>query len=213
MKLLTDLEHLIDYHNFSDTNLQSEIISSSSTQTINKNDVVIREGQFIKWFIIVLEGKIRVWHESENKQITLYKIGKFETCAYSIVAIGKQYQAMVNAIVVSDTATILKIPLSNLKEWKKYHSWQKFMSETLIGKYENLLGCIHKLAFKKVDERLLEFLRKTSERTKSDTINISHNKLANEIGSTREVVSRTLKNFEKKGDVELEFKKIKLKKI
>lgn len=213
MKLLPDLKHLIDFHNFLDSDLQSEIFSSSIIETIHKNDIVIREDQFIKWFIIVLDGKIRVWHELDNKQITLYKIGKFETCAYSIVAIEKQYQAMVNAIVVSDTATILKIPLNKLKEWKKYNSWQKFMSETLIGKYENLLGCIHKLAFKKVDERLIEFLRKVSEKTHSDIINISHNKLANEIGSTREVVSRILKGFEKKGSIELDYKKIKLKNI
>lgn len=210
---LSDLKQLIDYHCFTDLKHQYELASFSEIDTLENNETLINEGQFIRWFIIVLEGKIRVWHELENKQITLYEIGKFETCAYSIVAIEKQYQSMVNAAVVSENAIILKIPLSSLNNWKKYNPWQKFISGTLIGKYENLLDCIQTLAFKKVDERLSDFLKKVSNRTKSEIINISHSELANEIGSTREVVSRTLKEFERKGSVELNFKKIKLKNI
>ena len=189
--------------------LITEIFRFSKVEHISKNSQIVKQHQFIKWFVIILKGRIRVWQECNERELTLYKIKKHETCVYSIVAIEKDYQSMVNASTLSDTI-ILKIPVRFVGEWKKYSSWQEFITTTLIDKYEYLLKAVELLAFKRIDERILTFLTNSSKETNSREIHISHNEIAKEIGTTREVVSKSLKVYERKGILSLKFKKIKL---
>jgi len=210
MKKQNIFEALLAYHEFVEPLLAAQLSKHSNIITLRKGSTIIKEKQYIKSFIILLEGHIRVWKERNEKEITLYYISPFETCAYSIVALEKQYQSLVNAKVISEKAMLIKIPIEKIQDWNNYPSWQKFIRNNLIDKYECILECIQNLAFKKVEERLLNYLYDFSINYQSKDINISHSKLANEIGTSREVVSRTLKYFEKKGVLKLNYKKIKI---
>lgn len=203
------LTDLINYHCFFEQKIQEKLMIISKIDYLKKGHDIIKKDQYIKWFIILLEGKIRVWHQQDDREVTLYTISKYETCAYSIVSIEKQYQSQVYASAITDSI-ILKIPTYQVKALKKFASWQTYINHTLINKYENLLSCINTLSFKKIDQRIMEFLQNESELNNNSIIEISHQKLASEIGSTREVVSRKLKELEKKGILKLDYRKILL---
>ena len=119
-------QKLIEHHRFNEPNLQKEISSICEYQQLTHGTSLICENQFIKWFVIILDGQVRVWQGNHEHEVTLYYLKKYETCAYSVVALDKQYQSFVNATVSSKKATILKIPTSNMKLWKKYSSWKKY---------------------------------------------------------------------------------------
>ena len=206
-------QKLTKHHHFSEPILAKEMKSICEYQQLSCGATLIRENQFIKWFVIILDGQIRVWQENHEKEISLYYLKKYETCAYSVVAIEKQYQSFVNATTTSKTATILKIPTSKIKEWKRFSSWNTFINNTLTAKYEIMLKIIQSLAFRSLDDQLLIALQQFSDRQHSKKLYISHQTLANEIGISREVVSRKLKEFEKKEWLTLGYNKIYLKKI
>lgn len=206
-------QKLIKHHRFNEPNLQKEIFSVCEYQQLTHGTSLICENQFIKWFVIILDGQVRVWQGNNEHEVTLYYLKKYETCAYSVVAIDKQYQSFVNATVSSKKATILKIPTSKMKLWKKYSSWITFINSTLVEKYEIMLKIIQSLAFRSIDEQLLATLKQFAERHQSKILTISHQSLANEIGTSREVISRKLKEFEKKEWLTLGYNRILLKKI
>ena len=202
--------NLLSHLNIKEPLLQYELAKDSIVEFVPKNSQLMKQGQYVKWFTIIVTGEIRVWHKENDKEITLYKIKDSETCVYSIVAIEQNYQSMVNATTLKDT-TIVKIPVRLMTEWKKYSSWQEFIIKTLTEKYELLLRCIKLIAFKKIDERIMILLKEISNKSQSKEVSISHNDIAKEIGTTREVVSKSLKRQEQLGEVLLKFKKIKLK--
>ena len=203
--------NLLSHLNIKEPLLQYELAKDSIVEFVPKNSQLMKQGQYVKWFTIIVTGKIRVWHKENDKEITLYKIKDSETCVYSIVAIEQNYQSLVNATALKDTI-IVKIPVRLMSEWKKFPSWQEFIIKTLTEKYELLLRCIKLIAFKKIDERIMILLKEISNKSQSKEVNISHNDIAKEIGTTREVVSKSLKRQEQLGEVLLKFKKIKLKK-
>ena len=203
------IKSLFSSLNIKDSKLKSEILKFAIIENISKNSQIIKKDQFIKWFIIVLRGRIRVWHQYNDRELTLYTIKDCETCVYSIVAIEKNYQSLFNANTLNDTV-ILKIPIRYMQRWKKFKSWEKFTVNTLINKYDSLLKFVELIAFKKIDERILKYLKDEFIRSNSRIIDASHSQIAKEIGTTRVVVSKTLKELEKKGVLTLQFKKIKL---
>ena len=115
--------NLLSHLNIKEPLLQYELAKDSIVEFVPKNSQIMKQGQYVKWFTIIVTGEIRVWHQENDKEITLYKIKDFETCVYSIVAIEQNYQSMVNATALKDTI-IVKIPVRFMPEWKKYPSWQ-----------------------------------------------------------------------------------------
>jgi CRP/FNR family transcriptional regulator len=92
----------------------------------------------------------------------------------------------------------------------KYSTWKQFVFLTYQRRFEDLLNAIDEIAFHKLDERLLNLLQRKSKQSKSSTINITHEVLAGELATSREVVSRLLKQLEKIGKVKLSRNKIEL---
>ncbi len=206
------IQKLINHHQFTEPLLKKELFTIGERQNLHQDTNLIYEKQFIKWFVILLSGRVRVWQGNQEREITLYYLQPFETCAYSVVAIQKQYQSLVNAKISSKRATLLKLPINKVEEWQQYPSWYKFINTTLIDKYEVLLKNIQALTLMNIEEQLIVTLQNFAKKKRSRCLLISHEFLANEIGTTREVVSRKLKKLEQQNRLQLGYKKIILKK-
>jgi CRP/FNR family transcriptional regulator len=110
---------------------------------------------------------------------------------------------------VEEDAEILFLPINKvLFLIKEYPQWLDYIFRLYHKRFEELLDIINAIAFKKVDERLLNLLRKKADLTKSKAIVITHEQLANELGTARVVVSRLLKQLEENGTVQLGRNKI-----
>lgn len=196
--------------NIKEEDLKEEIIKKGVIQTVPKNSFIIEEEKYIKWLAIVIEGSVRVWQENEEREILLYYVTPVQTCVLSLSASFKDCKSVVNARTETET-TLIIFPVSNITEWTvKYPSWNAFVSMTFIKSYDELLHSFRELAFHKIDRRILDYLQSEKTKNASPIVSISHSQLAKEIGTTREVVSKVLKQLEAIGKVQLQFKQIEL---
>ncbi|MGC4058242.1 MAG: Crp/Fnr family transcriptional regulator [Chitinophagaceae bacterium] len=203
-------EQLFKTLNITEPELREALLQTAVEQTLPVNSFVVEQDKYIKWLPIVVSGKVRVWQEQDDRQILLYYVAPFQTCALSLSAIFKDCKSLIYAKTVEET-TIIKIPVQHAGQWTfRYASWNRFTTASFISSYEDLLLSYKNLAFSTVDKRLSAYLRSMAVQNGSRTICLSHSQLARELGTTREVISKILKQFETAGMVQLRFKAIEL---
>lgn len=177
----------------------------------NEGDVIINDHTYIKSIPIVISGTIKVMRtDDDGREILLYYIKSGESCIMSFLGGLHQDTSKVKAIA-EDKTEVLFIPTEKLNVlMKEYPEWLDYMFRLYHKRFEELLEVVNAIAFKKMDERLMDYLEKKVKLTGSNTISITHEQLANELGTARVVVSRLLKQLETEGVVELGRNKISL---
>lgn len=183
----------------SELNLREAIIKNGKILTFEKGDVIVREGQYVKILPIVLSGAIRVFQTKEDREILLYYVEPGQTCMMSLSACFFNHESPSQAIAMS-TTEILAIPTRFITQWQKqYTSWNNFVIRTFRNRYDELLDTFESVAFDHIDKRVMEYLHFRRSKQSDSVITISHQQLANELGTTRVVISRILKQFELNG--------------
>ncbi len=188
---------------FPEPELREQIVMQGRIISAGQGDIIIREGQFLDFMPIVLDGLIRVYQEKEDREILLYYVGPQETCMMSLTSAYFDKESTANGMAM-ENSEILVLPARFISEWQlKFKSWNEFMIRTFSNRYNELLGSFTDVAFKSVQVRLMDYLHERSERDNTERIRISHQTLANELGTTRVVVSRILKQLEYENEVRL----------
>lgn len=188
---------------FSEPELQKEILKHGKILKANKGDMLIKEGQYLNFLPIVIKGLLRVYQQNEDREILLYYVGPEQTCMMSLSAAYFDYYSTANGIAMKPTE-ILVLPAQLIGEWQlKYPSWNKFIINTFKSRYDELLYAFGSVAFKPIHVRVKEYFTEYVKNQGSTKVNISHQTLANELGTTRVVISRILKQFEKENLVKL----------
>lgn len=188
---------------FFEDELQKMILIHGSIQTFSKGDIIVREGQFVKVLPIVISGNIRVFQTHEDREILLYYVKENQTCMMSLSACFYDNKSPSQAVVTCQTE-ILIIPTKFISDWqKKYPSWNNFVIRTFRDRYDELLNSFTNIVFKHIDDRLIEYLTKKAHTNNNREVKISHQELAYELGTTRVVISRILKQLEHEGLLEL----------
>ena len=176
--------------------LASEILEKSSVKIIPKGTEILRVEQYVKVLPIVINGLIKVYSRFNEKELLLYYIASKESCIMTFYAALKNTQSKVYAITEEDSKVLL-LPVRYLSTWlKNYPDFNILFYNQFNLRYSELLETIGHLLIDKMDKRLYFHLKKKLDLTKSTSIKMSHNELANELGTVREVISRTLKKLE-----------------
>ena len=177
---------------------------------LEENTIILREQAYIKEVPIVIEGSVKVFKMDETgKEIILYHILPGESCVLSITSCLNESDSKAQAIIEKKTK-LIAVSATLVKEWMdKYPSWRKFVIKLYYNRLDELLSLVDNIAFKQVDHRLINKLIKMKLEL-GNPVNITHQELANEIGTAREVVSRLLKHLEIEGKVSLERGSIKI---
>jgi len=182
---------------FHEKELQNEILANGKIISAGKGAVLIKEGQYLDFLPIVISGKIRVYQQRDGREILLYYVGPRQTCMMSLSSGYFDYNSTANGITVEPT-DILVLPAKLISEWQlKYPSWNRYIISTFKSRYDELLNSFGDVAFKPIHIRASQYLKDQEALTQSKKIVISHQTLANELGTTRVVVSRILKQLEK----------------
>lgn len=171
--------------------------------------VLLNENAYIRSIPIVTRGALKVIRTDEDgKEILLYYIRSGESCIMSFLGGMHNETSKVKAEVEED-AEILFLPMDKVALFiREYPQWLDYIFRLYHKRFEELLEIVNDVTFKKVDERLLSLLNKKRELTGSNILNITHEQLANELGTARTVVSRLLKQLEDMGKVQLGRNKI-----
>jgi len=173
--------------------------------------VIQQEESYIKSIPMVLSGSLKVMRtDKDAHEILLYYITPGESCIMSFLGGIHNETSKVKAIVEED-AEILMIPVEKASEWiKKFPEWSDFIFKLYHKRFEELLSAVNAIAFQKLDTRLLQLIKQKVELYHSNEIKITHQQLAEELGTTREAVSRVIKQMENEGLVTLSRNKITL---
>ncbi|MGC1242443.1 MAG: Crp/Fnr family transcriptional regulator [Chryseosolibacter sp.] len=197
MELLKDLFQKLAL--FPEPELQEEMLAHGKLITANKGDMLIREGQRLDFLPIVIRGSIRVFQQNEDREILLYYVGPQETCMMSLSSAYFNHISAANGMAMEPTE-ILVLPARLIAEWQlKYPSWNRFIIQTFRDRYDELLKAFGSVAFNPIPARVKDYLAAKTKAGGSKKINASHQALANELGTTRVVISRILKQFEQAG--------------
>ena len=185
--------------NFLMPDTAEDIKTNALKQTIPKGTEILREGQYIKVIPIVTDGLIKVFTRHEDKELLLYYIKPNESCVMSFAASLKNEPSKVYAITEENTTAYL-LPTDKLPSWIKSHpDINTLFFQQYNLRYGELLETIHHVLFDKMDKRLFDYLIDKSKLLNSKQLKISHRLIANELGTAREVITRTMKKLEAEG--------------
>jgi len=189
--------------------LKEKLETFGIEKQFQEGDTIIRENAYPNSIPIVKKGAIRVLRtDDDGREILLYYIQAGESCVMSFLGALHQDTSKLKAIAEEET-TILFVPIEKVMSlMKEYPEWLSYIFRLYHKRFEELLEVVNEVAFKKMDQRILNFIKKKAEVTKSKTLNLTHEVIANELGTARVVVSRLLKQMEDEGIVELGRNKI-----
>lgn len=191
--------------------LQEEVSQFGQLKKFPIGSVILQEDSYIKAIPLVLKGSLKVMRtDPQGHEILLYYITPGESCIMSFLG-GLHNETSKLKAVAEEDCEILFIPVEKASEWiKKFPEWSDFIFKLYHKRFEELLTAVNAIAFQKLDSRLLQLLKQKAELYKSKEISITHQQLADELGTAREAVSRVIKQMENEGLVKLARNKISL---
>lgn len=176
--------------------LRDEIIKYSKFKILEKKTEILREGQYIKLIPVVVTGLIKVFKRYQDKELLLYYIKPNESCVMSFASSIHNGPSQVFAKTEEDSE-VLFIPSDKLADWRnRFQEINTMFFLQFNARYGELIETIQHIVFDKLDKRLLNFLTERAEVTNTNPLDISHRQIAAELGTSREVISRTIKKLE-----------------
>ena len=196
--------------NISDTQLAEDLASKSKILTLPAYTTVLSEGENVRQIPVVLSGVIKVYTTYEERDLLLYYIEPGQSCIMSFNAILNSEMSKVNAVTETEVTAML-IPADSLRNiYKNYPDFHSIVFSWYNLRYQDLLHTIQHLIFDKLDIRVLEHLKTKQKVLNKEVLKITHQQIAQELGTVREVISRVLKKLEHQGDIEITKEGIKI---
>ena len=191
--------------------LIKEINQFGTLQYFSEGDLIMDYGKYIRMMPIVLKGTIKVLKlDDNNNEILLYYLSNSESCSMAYSCCLEAKKSEVKAIA-EEEVEIIAIPHVKLDEWLcKYPSWKNYIMRSFNDRFSELLKSIESIAFHKLDERLISYLYDKKRLTGSSVIKVSHHQIADELATSRVVISRLLKQLENDKKIILYRNEIKL---
>jgi CRP/FNR family transcriptional regulator, anaerobic regulatory protein len=184
----------------------------SDTRTLAPGSVLLNIDSYIRSIPIILRGHVKVVGEDdEGNEILLYYIKPGESCVMSILGALNGTPSKIKAITVEETEILFLRPEKAAQLVKENPAWVDYIFHLYQTRFEELLQAVTNVHFKKMDDRIMDLLQEKSRLFQSKTLTLTHQNMADEMGSTREAVSRVLKKLEHAGKIRLFRGKIELK--
>ncbi|MCU0390434.1 MAG: Crp/Fnr family transcriptional regulator [Thermoflexibacter sp.] len=191
--------------------LSDELEKMSIMKSFEEETTILNPDDYVRFIPLVIKGSLKVMQEDESgKEILLYYVKIGESCIMSILASNSGATSQIKAIAEPNTEVLL-LPSHHIHQLTAtYPAWNTFVQKLYHKRFEELLQVVNELAFNKIDERLKELLHKKTQLLGNYEIQTTHQQLADELGTAREVVSRLLKILESEGKIKIFRGKIKI---
>jgi CRP/FNR family transcriptional regulator, anaerobic regulatory protein len=184
--------------------LQRELKEKGQVLAVKAGQTLLQTGQNIRNTMIVLDGLVKLYRENdEGSEFFMYHLQPGDGCALSLICDRTFRASAVTAKAVTDSV-LLVVPLEHTENWmRQYRTWYHFVVSTYRRRYEELLETIDHIAFQNMDERLEFYLRRHRNTLGTNVLKITNTEIAQELNSSREVISRLMKKLAEDGKVRL----------
>ncbi|GAL68461.1 transcriptional regulator [Jejuia pallidilutea] len=192
-----------------DSALITEISEKGIFKSFKKDDIIIDIHQTLKFIPLLLTGDIKIIREdSDGNELLIYFLEAGDTCTMSLTCCLGTTKSKIRAVAEKDS-TLVMIPVENMQKWfHNNESWRNFILQSYQIRFDEMLEAIDSLAFMKMDERLYKYLKNMAMVDGTKTISIKHQDIAEDLNTSRVVVSRLLKKLENENKIELGRNKI-----
>tara|TARA_R110002050_G_scaffold75115_2_gene161053 strand:+ start:76 stop:711 length:636 start_codon:yes stop_codon:yes gene_type:complete len=192
-----------------DDNLLNEIFQTGTFKEYKKDDIIIDIDQDLKFIPLLLSGNIKILREDHHgNEMLLYFLEAGDTCTMSLTCCLKTSKSNIRAVAESDSLLVM-IPVEKIQDWfRNNESWRNFILESYQIRFNEMLETIDTLAFMKMDERVFKYLIDKVKLNASETLMIKHQNIAEDLNTSRVVISRILKQLENEGKIKLNRNKI-----
>lgn len=205
------MDLLLNFKNVFEPDLLAEIRMQGEMMDIPAGETILDIGETVRVMPLILSGTVKiVRQDEEGREILLYYVSPNESCAMTFTCCMQNFPSEIKA-VAEDDVELIAIPIKCMDEWMhRFPTWKSFVMQTIHERFNELLKAIDQIAFQKLDDRLVHYLREKSKNTGSALINLSHEQIAAELATSRVVISRLLKKLENDKKVLLYRNQIKL---
>jgi CRP/FNR family transcriptional regulator len=194
-----------------DPSLIRRLQAANETHKLPKGTVLLNFHAYIRSIPIVLHGHVKVVGEDDDgNEILLYYIKPGESCVMSILGAMNDSPSKIKAITVDETEILFIRPEKAVALIKEDPAWAEFIFDLYETRFEELLQAVSNVNFKRMDHRIMDLLREKAKMFGPNDLMITHQEIADEIGSTREAISRVLKKLENESVIKLFRGKIRL---
>lgn len=197
-----DLQHNFGY--LFEEDLINEIAEIGTLMSFTENQEIINIGDFIKSMPLLLSGAIKIMREDEaGEELVLYYLEKGDTCAMTLSCCMGETKSKIRAVAENEV-TLIMLPKEKMTAWlSTYKTWQSFILQSYHNRVNELLVAIDTVAFLKMDERLFKYLKDKAMVNHNDELITTHKQIAEDLHTSRVVISRLLKKLENEGKIEL----------
>jgi CRP/FNR family transcriptional regulator len=191
--------------------LVKEMQQFGELKFFKEGDIIMDYGKYIRMMPLIVKGTVKVYRlDEKGNEILLYYLSNNESCSMAYSCCVEAKKSEVKAIA-EDDVELLAIPHIKLDEWLcKYPSWKNYIMRSFNERFLELLKSIESIAFHRLDERLIAYLKEKQRLSGSSVIKASHYLIADELATSRVVVSRLLKQLENNKKIILYRNEIKL---
>ena len=191
--------------------LIKKISQVSISKQFSKGSIIIDIGQDLNYIPLLINGNIKVLREdNEDHELILYILEEGDTCAMSLTCCMARAKSQIRAVADTDVEVVM-IPIQYMKQWFATEpEWQEFILQSYQARFDEMLKTIDTLAFMNMDERLYKYLKDRAKYTESNDIKITHQEIAEDLNTSRVVISRLLKQLENSDKIKLGRNKIVL---
>jgi CRP/FNR family transcriptional regulator len=179
--------------------LIAELSVVSELRYLKSGQSILDEGDYIKSFPMVISGSLRVLRLSEDgSELLLYYLEQGEICAMALTCCMGFQKSNIRMIAEEDSV-VLSVRVDKPEKWlSEYRTWKEFMMYSIKKRFDELLYTIDSIAFTKLDERMIRFFEERYRSTGKTIFSGTHLDIALQLNTSREVVTRLLRNLEKK---------------
>jgi len=183
----------------------------NEVKVVPPGEVIVKFQSYIRSIPIILRGHVKVTGEDDNgNEIMLYYLEPGDSCVMSVLGALNNTTSRIKAETVEETEILFVRPERAAALVREQPAWAEYIFKLYQNRFEELLDVVTRVNFKKLDDRILDLLQQKSRIFSSTMITVTHQEIADEIGSPREAVSRVLKKLEHDGALKLYRGKIKL---
>ncbi len=199
------------FSEFFEPALLTELEEKSMIMEVKSGDTLLNVGQAIRAIPLLATGAIKVSRiNDEGQELLLYYVREGESCAMTFNCCMLAQTSVIKGTAEEDSVLVC-IPVALMEQWMvKYPSWKKYVMTTMLSRFTEMIKSIDEVAFKKMDERLINYLKEKSAISGSSVINLTHQQIGDELGTNRVVISRLLKKLENEKKLLIYNKQIKL---
>lgn len=195
-------DHLDHHFPQFDSQLKQILAENCTIREFESDSLLMTPGQYIKSTMLIISGRVKIYREGEDgKEFFIYYIEPGEACALSMICATRQQKSEIIARTMEKTTALL-VPTQLMDElMQKHRSWYYFVLETYRNNFEELLEVVDSVAFKSMDERLEFYLHNQKKQLNTSELSMTHQQIADDLNSSREVISRLLKKMEQRGEI------------